>query len=82
MDWYQSYRGLKNLLNPMSLGAPGKGNAANKATTSSSMVKQQDFRDGATMETIPEQKETYTSFPSTHDARVLILGCGNSPVRL
>mmetsp|Transcript_28781 Transcript_28781/g.79034 ORF Transcript_28781/g.79034 Transcript_28781/m.79034 type:complete len:291 (+) Transcript_28781:356-1228(+) len=83
LDWYQSYRHLRNFFNPIGFAAAGKGNAMGKSSVNfvgngNKHQQQKDMPPSATMETIPEQHESIHSFPSIHEARVLILGCGNS----
>lgn len=71
-EWYQGYNDLKYLMNPSLFGVEGKGNAGNKFLGTG----RNDFN---SMEPIPEQEHSsIVSFPPIHEARVLILGCGNS----
>ncbi|KAL7559418.1 hypothetical protein ACA910_009979 [Epithemia clementina (nom. ined.)] len=87
LEWYQGYRNLRHLFDPESFGARGKGNALGRIPRDSDPATMETIPEqkeasssssSSTSSSFLSPPTTPSPFPSPFDARILILGCGNS----
>jgi SAM-dependent methyltransferase len=72
-EWYQGYRQLRHLLNPIHFSARSSLNS--QVSLNGHSLKPAE---GRPLLLAGQSSHDYVTFPSREDTRVLILGCGNS----